>query len=148
MKRVIKAASRADMINHIKSELLKTNNCIGISVLEDTNTYVRVQLKLSNNEIKTATIWFDYKNVKNGTGAKYKYEDWDSSFTINKDGRVFDSFGNYIGKAKILVDTGDRVQKRKKSYDKKSVRSNIAETDVQNLNRFGYDNFVNELMNR
>lgn len=135
MKRYIKsfeyiqASTLGEVVEAIERGL-KLAQCTQIDIKKKFSDHCEVSLTLPNGKSTTITVWYDYSEHKNGVTHKKKSISWDPSYSIDDDGNVYDSSGNFIGVVKIIQDTGETSPKMKKDWNLESIRTDSGDVII------------------
>lgn len=131
MKRIINCATKKQLNSRIIDGFIN-NGCSNVKISEQSKANCIVHLTLPSGLSTELTVWYDSKYVKNGSRPKTRLVKWNSYYTIDSDGSVYDENGDHVGEAYVRISDGTATA-NKRSYNIDSIRTNSADILIDHL---------------
>ena len=147
MKRLVLCATKSQIANRIVNGFTRAG-CSNISVLDQSDNYCELKLTLPSGKVTTTTVWYDYNNVRNGHTQTTSLQRWNSVYTVNANGDVYDNNGNFVGEAYVRIPSGTK-QSHRKNYQYNSIRTDSGDVIIDHPDKAkNYSTVVKTLENR
>lgn len=150
-------ASRVNIVKNIQTKFKNTPGISNVVVTGQYDTHCTIYLTFDQNiypgvNPTSITVWYDYHVVKNGTRMKTKWIKWSPNLSVNDDGTVVDENGEIVGEVRIIQSTSEKIQKTKKNFLLKSIRTDSGDVIIDHPESVSdnsiYQNVVKTLANR
>lgn len=133
MKRVVVSASRPNILSTIQQKFIAAG-CNKVTLRKATNSYAELDLVLPSGKHTSVTVWYNYRTRKEPKDEMQStVEPYSKDYKIDDDGNVVDADGAVIGFVEIHIYTNKNKQRHIKEFDERSVRSNLGDIDIRDL---------------